>query len=174
MAGVTLIAYPYTFLTVRAALQRMDPSLLEAALNLRPLLRWVFWRVTLPNLRPPLLAGSLLVALYCVRDFGAVNLLQYGTFTRVIFNRYQAFRLDEAAAMALLLVGLTAVLLWLDYRSRGRARYTRLSAGCACSRLSHRRALAYGSCRRWPLWVAWSSWRSLCRLGGWSTGCGVG
>ena len=70
-------------------------------------------------------------ALYCVRDFGAVNLLQYGTFTRVIFNRYQAFRLDEAAAMALLLVGLTAVLLWLDYRSRGRARYTRLSAGCA-------------------------------------------
>ncbi len=128
---LTLIAYPYTFLTVRAALQRMDPSLLEAARSLGLSPRRAFWRVTLPNLRPPLLAGSLLVALYCVRDFGAVNLLQYGTFTRVIFNRYQAFRLDEAAAMALLLVGLTAVLLWLDYRSRGRARYTRLSAGCA-------------------------------------------
>ena len=91
---LTLIAYPYTFLTVRAALQRMDPSLLEAARSLGLSPRRAFWRVTLPNLRPPLLAGSLLVALYCVRDFGAVNLLQYGTFTRVIFNRYQAFRLD--------------------------------------------------------------------------------
>lgn len=128
---LTLIAYPYTFLTVRAALQRMDPSLLEAARSLGLSPRRAFWRVTLPNLRPSLVAGSLLVALYCVRDFGAVNLLQYGTFTRVIFNRYQAFRLDEAAAMALLLVGLTTVLLWLDFRTRGRARYTRLSAGCA-------------------------------------------
>jgi iron(III) transport system permease protein len=128
---LTLIAYPYIFLTVRAALQRMDPSLLEAARSLGLSPRRAFWRVTLPNLRPSLLAGSLLVALYCVRDFGAVNLLQQGTFTRVIFNRYQAFRLDEAAALSLLLVGLTAVLLWLDYRSRGRAHYTRLSAGCA-------------------------------------------
>mgnify|MGYP001174156389 FL=1 len=127
---LTLIAYPYTFLTVRAALQRMDPSLLEAARSLGLSPRRAFWRVTLPNLRPPLLAGSLLVALYCVRDFGAVNLLQYGTFTRVIFNRYQAFRLDEAAAMALLLVGLTAVLQRLFNSRRGRPPCTGLCAGC--------------------------------------------
>lgn len=128
---LTLIAYPYTYLTVRAALQRLDPSLLEAARSLGLSPRAAFWRITVPTLRPSLAAGSLLVALYCLRDFGAVNLLQYGTFTRVIYNRYQAYRLDEAAAMALLLVGLAAVLLYLDYRSRGRARYARLSAGCA-------------------------------------------
>jgi len=128
---LTLITYPFTFLTVRAALQRQDPSLLEAARGLGLSPRRAFWRVTVPALRPSLAAGSLLVALYVLRDFGAVNLLQFGTFTRVIYNRYQAFRLDEAAAMALLLVGLMAVLLFLDHRGRGRARYARLSAGCA-------------------------------------------
>ena len=88
-----------------------------------------FRRVTVPLLRPSLVAGSLLVGLYCLRDFGAVNLLQFGTFTRVLYNRYQAYRLDEAAAMALLLILLAGVLLLLD--TRGRARYARLSAGSA-------------------------------------------
>jgi iron(III) transport system permease protein len=128
---LTLITYPFTYLTVRAALQRLDPSFLEAARSLGLSPNRAFWRITVPNLRPSLVAGSLLVALYCLRDFGAVSLLQYGTFTRVIYNRYQAYRLDEAAAMALLLVGLAAALLFLDYRSRGRSRYARLSAGCA-------------------------------------------
>ncbi len=128
---LTLITYPYTFLTLRAAMQRMDPSLVEAARSLGFSSRRAFWRVTLPMLRPSLAAGSMLVALYCLRDFGAVSLLQFGTFTRVIYNRYQVFRLDEAAAMALLLVTLTAVFLYLDYRSRGKGRYARVSSGVA-------------------------------------------
>lgn len=128
---LTLISYPFTYLTVRAALQRMDPSLLEAARSLGHSPQRAFWRVTVPMLRPSLAAGSLLVALYCLRDFGAVNLLRFGTFTRVIYNRYQVYRLDEAAAMALILVALAAFILFLEHRSRGRARYARLSAGCA-------------------------------------------
>lgn len=126
---LTLITYPFTYLTVCAALQRQDPSLVEAARSMGFSPRRAFWRVTIPSLRPSIAAGSLLVALYCLRDFGAVNLLQYGTFTRVIYNRYQAYRLDEAAAMALLLVALTAVFLFVDYRSRGRSRYARVSSG---------------------------------------------
>lgn len=128
---LTLITYPFTYLTVRAAMQRLDPSLIEAARSLGFSPHRAFWRVTVPMLRPSLAAGSLLVALYCLRDFGAVNLLQYGTFTRVIYNRYQAYRLDEAAAMALLLVILTGVFLYLDHRSRGRGRFARLSSGVA-------------------------------------------
>lgn len=128
---LTLITYPFTYLSVRAAMKRLDPSLVEAARSLGYSPWRAFWRITVPMLRPSLAAGSLLVALYCLRDFGAVNLLQFGTFTRVIYNRYQAYRLDEAAAMALLLVALTGVFLVLDYRSRGRGRYARLSSGAA-------------------------------------------
>jgi iron(III) transport system permease protein len=128
---LTLISYPYTFLSVRAALKRMDPALLEAARSLGQSPRRAFWRVTLPYLRPSIIAGSLLVALYCLRDFGAVNILQYSTFTRVIYSRYQTYRLETAAALALVLVVLTAVILYLEWRSRGRARYARLSVGAA-------------------------------------------
>lgn len=128
---LTLITYPFTYLSVRAAMQRLDPSLVEAARSLGYSPRRAFWRITVPMLRPSLAAGSLLVALYCLRDFGAVNLLQFGTFTRVIYNRYQAYRLNEAAAMALLLVVLTGAFLYLDHRSRGRGRYARISSGAA-------------------------------------------
>ncbi|MBE2198059.1 MAG: iron ABC transporter permease [Anaerolinea sp.] len=128
---LTLITYPYTFLTVRAALKRLDPSLVEAARSLGYSPWQAFWRVTLPTLRPSIVAGSLLVALYSLRDFGAVTMLQYSTFTRIIYNRYQGYRLDTAATLALLLVLLTAVILYLEYRSRSRGQYARLSAGAA-------------------------------------------
>lgn len=128
---LTLIAYPYTFLTVRAALQRLDPALEEAAQSLGLTRRYVFLRVTLPNLRPAIAAGGLLVSLYCLRDFGAVTLLQYSTFTRVIYNRYQGFRLDEAASLALILVVITGVILALEHYSRGQAQYARVSTGAA-------------------------------------------
>lgn len=126
---LTLITYPYILLTVRGAMQRLDPSLGEAARSLG-LGSWaVFGRVTLPHLRPAALAGALLVVLYVLRDFGAVTLLQYNTFTRIIYNRYQSYQLDMAALYAALLVILTVVILYFEQRSRGRARYNRLSAG---------------------------------------------
>ncbi len=128
---LTLISYPYIFLTTRAALKRMDPSLAEAARSLGASPWSAFWRVTLPYLRPSLIAGSLLVALYVLRDFGAVTMLQYSTFTRIIYNRYLAYQLDTAATLALVLVAVTAVILTLEQRSRGKTRYARLSSGAA-------------------------------------------
>ncbi|MAT96737.1 MAG: iron ABC transporter permease [Anaerolineaceae bacterium] len=128
---LTLVSYPFIFLTVRSALKKMDPALVEAArsLGLSP---WrAFWRVTLPYLRPSIAAGGLLVMLYTLRDFGAVTMLQYSTFTRIIYNRYLGYKLDMAAAMALVLVLVTAVILILEQRSQGKARYARVSIGVA-------------------------------------------
>jgi iron(III) transport system permease protein len=128
---LTLITYPLIFLTVRGAIQRLDPALEEAARNLGLGPRQVFWRVTLPHLRPAILAGALLVMLYVLRDFGAVTTLQYNTFTRIIYNRYLSYRLDMAALFALVLVIMALIILYLEQRSRGRARYARLSSGCS-------------------------------------------
>jgi iron(III) transport system permease protein len=128
---LTLITYPYVYLTVRAAMRRLDPSLVEAArsLGLSP---WqAFRRVTLPHLRPSITAGALLVALYVLRDFGAVTMLQVNTFTRIIYNRYLGYRLETAATLALMLILLTVIILYFEQRSRGRTRYGRLSAGAA-------------------------------------------
>jgi iron(III) transport system permease protein len=127
---LTLITYPYILLTVRGAIQHLDPSLIEASRSLGQSSWTTFWRVTLPHLKPAVLAGALLVILYVLRDFGAVTMLQYNTFTRIIYNRYLSYQLDMAALYAAVLVVLTMVILFLEQRSRGRARYNRLSAGC--------------------------------------------
>ena len=121
---LTLLSYPYVFLTVRAALQRMDPSLEESArsLGLGPVA--TFFRVTVPLLRPSLGAGILLVGLYTLSDFGAVSLLRYETFTWAIFTQYESAldrTLGAGMSMALIVVALGWVA--LEFVSRGRARY---------------------------------------------------
>ncbi len=128
---LTLISYPFTFLTVRSAFKRMDPALVEAAQSLGMSPQRAFLRVTLPYLRPSIMAGSLLVSLYVLRDFGAVTMLQYSTFTRIIYNRYTGYKLDAAAALALVLVLITAVILYFEQKGRGHARYERVSIGVA-------------------------------------------
>ncbi len=83
-----------------------------------------FSRVTLPQLRPGIVAGALLVALYCLSDFGVVSLLQYDSFSNEIYIQYRsAFDRTPAAILALMLVTLTIAVLLVEGRTRGRARY---------------------------------------------------
>lgn len=130
LLALTLFTYPYVLLSVRAALRGLDPSLEEAARSFGRSPRRVFWEITLPHLRPSILAGGLLVALYTLSDFGAVSLLRFDSFTRVIYLQYSA-SLDRsvAAVLALLLVILTLTTLLAESRLRGKARYYRSSAG---------------------------------------------
>jgi iron(III) transport system permease protein len=120
---LTLLNYPFLLLSLRAALHRIDPALEEAAASLG-LNRWqTFWRVTLPQLRPAVTTGSLLVILYVLRDFGAVAIMRYNTFTRVIYIQYQnSFDRAAAASLALVLIGLSLIVLLVEVRARGRAR----------------------------------------------------
>ena len=127
---LTLLSYPYVFLTVRAALQRMDPALEESArgLGLGPVA--TFFRVTVPLLRPSLGAGMLLVGLYTFSDFGAVSLLRFETFTWAIFIQYDS-ALDRTlgAGLSMALVVLALAWVGLEFVSRGRSRYYSTSSG---------------------------------------------
>ena len=116
---LTLLTYPYILLSLRAALVGMDPAIEEAARSLGRTPWQTFWHVTLPQLRPALAAGSLLVILYTLRDFGAVAILRYNTFTRAIYVQYQS-SLDRsaAAALSLILILLTLILLALETRTQ--------------------------------------------------------
>ena len=116
---LTLLSYPYTFLSVRGALLGMDPAQEEASRSLGHGPFPTFWRVTLPQLRPGLVAGSLLVALYVLRDFGAVSIMRYTTFTRAIYVQYRSlFDRSGAAALSLVLIALTIAILLLEVRTR--------------------------------------------------------
>ena len=127
---LTLLSYPYVLLTVRAALQRIDPAMEESArsLGLGPVAS--FFRVVMPLLRPAIGAGALLVGLYTLSDFGAVSLLRYETFTWAIFSQYES-SLDRTlgAGLSLALVALALAWVALEFISRGRSRYYSASSG---------------------------------------------
>ncbi|MGH3132170.1 MAG: ABC transporter permease [Gaiellaceae bacterium] len=130
LVALTLATYPYVFLLTQAALHGLDPSLEEAARGLGTSGPRVFLRVTAPALRPAVGLGSLLVALYTFSDFGVVSLMNYDTLTQAIYVQYKSlFDRAPAATLALLLVGLTAVALVVEYRARRHGRLYRTSPG---------------------------------------------
>jgi iron(III) transport system permease protein len=150
---LTLMSYPYVLITVQATFKGMDPAQVEAARSLGLSAWGAFRRVTLPQLRPSIVAGSLLVMLYVLRDFGAVTLMRYNTFTRMIYVQYQSFASRSlAAALAMVLIGMTALILYLELRTRGRAQYSRRSVGAARQRKLVR--------------LGWWRWPSLLFVGG--------
>ncbi|MEL6890416.1 MAG: ABC transporter permease subunit [Actinomycetota bacterium] len=101
---LTAFTYPYVLLPVSARLLALRPSLDESArlLGRGPVATFV--EVTLPQLRAAIIGGSLLVYLYCVSEFGAVQLLGYDTLTRVVFSTRQFDRATSFGAAAVLLV----------------------------------------------------------------------
>lgn len=127
---LTVCTYPYVLLTVRAVVRNLDPSLEDAARSLGYPARRVLTRVVLPQLRPAIAAGGLLVALYTLHDLGGVALLRYDTFTRAIYTSYQgSFDRGRAATLSLLLVALVAIALWFERRARGSGPYHRIHGG---------------------------------------------
>ncbi len=120
--ALVLSTYPYVYLLTAAALRRADPALEEAARGLGRSATAVIREVTLPLARPALGAGALLAALYSLSDFGVVSLMRLDVLTRVIFQQYRSlFDRTPAAVLGLLLVVLTAIVLVLEARARGRA-----------------------------------------------------
>jgi len=122
--AITLFTFPYVLIPLRAAMMGLDRSMEDAARSLGASPLGAFFRVTLPQLRPALAAGGLLVALYTLSDFGAVSILRFDSLTRVIFIQYKsAFDRSEAASLALLLAAVALAAVWIESMTRGRARY---------------------------------------------------
>ena len=130
--ALTLFSFPYVVLSTRAALLRLDPAFEEISRSLGRGPWRTFASVTLPQVRPAITAGALLVTLYSLSDFGAVSLLQFDSFTRAIYVQYRAsFDPTLAAVLALMLVACTAAVLLAESRLRGRSAYHRSGGGVA-------------------------------------------
>ena len=125
-----LFTYPYLFLLLVGALGQSDPALEESSRTLGFGRLRTFMRVVLPQLRPALYAGSLLVVLYTLSDFGAVSILRFNTFTLSIYNAYRGlFDRSLAAALATVLILLTVAWIGLEARLSGRLRVRSRAAG---------------------------------------------
>jgi molybdate transport system permease protein len=67
----TFVAMPFLVLTVEAALRQLDPRFEDAARTLGASRWYVFRRVTLPAVRPALVAGAVLAWARALGEFGA-------------------------------------------------------------------------------------------------------
>lgn len=128
-AAFILIAFmfPYVYLLSGAAFRSQHARLNEAARSLGRTPWQIFWQVTLPALRPSLLAGALLVALDVLAEYGTVALLRYETFSSAIFAQLYG-RYDRSAASILsgVLVSLATLFLWAEIKFQGQARFTQM------------------------------------------------
>jgi iron(III) transport system permease protein len=135
-----LFTYPYVYLLVVAALRSIDPALEESARSLGMSRSRATRSVVLPQLRAPISAGTLLVVLYAISDFGAVSIVRYNTLTLSIYNAYRSlFDRSVAASMSTVLVllalGFVALQALLLRRARsGPARPTRPALRIALGR----------------------------------------
>lgn len=118
---LSLFTYPYVFLPVAARLLALSPTLEESARMLGRSGLETFRDVTFPQLRTSIGAGGLLVFLYTVSEFGAVQLLGYDTLTRVIFATRLSDRATSFTASLVLVVLAISVVIANRFQRGGRS-----------------------------------------------------
>jgi len=115
-AGATLVmtldTFPFVYLLTRAALLNFNLSYEEVARACGASRQRRILRVTLPLIRPAIVAGLSLVILYVASDFGAVSLLRFQTFTYAVYQQITG-RYDQAAASVLSLLLVLFALIFL-------------------------------------------------------------
>ncbi len=114
---------PYLLITLCAAWREYDPRWAQVAASLGhgPIRRAL--RVQLRQILPAYLAGVLLISLHVVNDFGVVSLMQVRTLTFALFQRYEAYQLASATAVATVIVTLASLLVageWWVFRGNRR------------------------------------------------------
>ncbi len=122
--------YPIVFLLVAVALRGLDPALEETARSLGLSASRTFFRAVLPQLRPAVLGGALLVALDTLIEFDAFVGLHFQTFSSDVYAQYKlGFSASGAAALSFASIAVCLVLLFGEAALRGNANYTRVSQG---------------------------------------------
>ncbi len=135
-AGIMLVEvmylFPFVFIQVCGALERMDPTLEESARISGAGLFTITRKITIPLVLPSILSGALLIMLYSMAHFGTVAVLG---IPNGIFNIptliYQ--RIHESAGnfasirtgtvLATVLVVTAAFIIWLQNKIQGKGRY---------------------------------------------------
>jgi iron(III) transport system permease protein len=121
----TLVLYPYVYLAARAAFLAQSQSLLEASRILGNGPWRTFLRIGLPLARPAVAAGAALALLETLADFGTVQYYGIHTFTTAIYRTWYGMGNREGAAqLSMVLILIAVALMAVEFRSRGRARFT--------------------------------------------------
>ena len=124
--GIIYTYLPFMILPVYASLERMDPSLLEAAEDLGCSRISAFWSVTLPLARPGVIAGCFLVFIPTVGEFvipsllGGSETLMIGKVLWEEFFSNRDWPVASAVAVILLLILIVPIVLFQRHEQQSR------------------------------------------------------
>ena len=130
-AAVIVLAaalYPYVYLLARTAFREQSGCGHEVAQSLGagPFER--FWRIGLPLARPAIAAGTAIVMMETVNDFGTMDYFAVQTLTTGIFSVWlESSNAGGAAQIALVVLCLVVFLVALEKFSRRKERHYNLS-----------------------------------------------
>jgi iron(III) transport system permease protein len=118
---LSMVLYPYVFLTARASFIRQPATQLEVARALGRTPWGAFRNVALPLARPGIAVGVSLALMECLNDIGAagffgVNTLTLGVYTTWITNG----NLGGAAQISAVMLLFIFVLVWVERTARRR------------------------------------------------------
>jgi spermidine/putrescine transport system permease protein len=124
MVGLVYGFLPFMILPIYASLEKLDPSLLEAAevLGARPRAR--FRRVTLPLSMPGLVAGCLLVFIPALGSFltsdllGGARQMMIGNLVQNQFSSARNWPFGSAASFIVMALVLAAVMIYLRVKDQ--------------------------------------------------------
>ena len=117
--------YPYVYLICRTAFLNQSRSLFEVGRTLGLSQVLIFIKLALPIVRPALIAGTMIVAMETLSDFGAVDHFAVSTFTTGIFRTwYGMYDLQTAMQLASLLLLIVGLFFILERNSRNNAAFT--------------------------------------------------
>lgn len=117
---LTLCNVPLVTLPTIAALRQAHAGAEDVARTMGRGPLGAFMAATWPQIRPAAIAGTLLVALYVLSDFGAVALMRFQAFTWAIHTAYGAlFDRTLAAVLSVVLALMGILLVMLERRARG-------------------------------------------------------
>lgn len=125
---LTLTLYPYVYLAARTAFIEQSGLAIEVARTLGHGPWRGFVSVVLPLARPSIAAGTALVLMETLADFGAVEHCAVDTLATGVYHTWRALENPTAAAqLASLLLGFVAMAVLLEAVVRRRAKHYQLS-----------------------------------------------
>ena len=137
--------FPTGYLMLVAMLQNIDPSVEEAAQALGSGEGRVFRTVTLPLMIPGLANASLLIFIQSLADFGNAIVIG-GNYTTMAVQIYQqgigSYDMTGATAMAVLLLGISIVIFYLQNSVVGKKSYITVTGKASKQRVLIKNKLA--------------------------------
>lgn len=120
--GFTL--YPYVYMVSRVAFMNIPASVIEASSLLGKNSISTFFSLSIPLIRPAIIAGVALVAMETLADFGAVQHFAIPTFTTGIFRTWTGlYDLNTALQLSTMLLLVIFIFLSVERASRSKIRY---------------------------------------------------